>query len=158
MKKLLLIAGLLFSSGFISTAVAQTAPMTMINLGYELDPTLENEGVWSKNGDNSVAILLPSTMYGYKQLLDIWSKLKVQLDEKYGEGERVRSDVQACSYCGSATDYANWHTSIQVGSAWIDIADDYNSIRSRLILTATSKAYFILLVNGTEAEDKATEK
>jgi hypothetical protein len=118
----------------------------MIELGYEVDPTLQYEGTWSKSGDNTVAYMQASTMYGYKQLLDAWSKLKVQLDEKYGEGERVRSEVQACSYCGAATDYSNWHTSIQAGSAWIDIADDYDAIQSRLVLKATSKGYFLLFI------------
>ena len=131
---------------FTSTAAAQSTATTMIELGYELDPTLEHEGTWSKNGSNTVAYMQSSTMYGYKQLLDAWSKLKVQLDEKYGEGERVRSEVQACSYCGAATDYSNWHTSIQAGNAWIDIADDYDAIKSRLVMKATNKGYFLLFI------------
>jgi hypothetical protein len=129
-----------------TNAVAQNTLTTMEELGYKLDPTLEREGAWSKNGDNTVAYMQESTVYGYKQLLDAWSKLKVELDQKYGEGERVRNEVQACSYCGPASDYSNWHTSIQAGSAWLDVAHGYDAIQARLVLKATNKGYFLLFL------------
>jgi hypothetical protein len=126
---------------------AQTPREALLKCGVSIKTERTDHNQWAQVGDDdgSVAYSGEGNALGYKMTLDEWAKLKVCLDETYGEPERVKKDVEACAYCGAATEYNNWNTAIQAGSGWIHIQDEYNNGLA-IVLKTTKDLYMVMLL------------